>query len=51
MSQIQGEAPPGRRLTAPPLHRLAAILIDGATYLIDRLGCLARGASAWGDGG
>ena len=34
MNQIQGDAPPGRRLTAPPLHRLAAIMIDGATYLI-----------------
>ena len=34
MSQTQGDAPPHRRLTAAPLPRLAALAIDGATYLI-----------------
>jgi uncharacterized RDD family membrane protein YckC len=34
MSQTQSDAPPGGRLTAPPLPRLAAALVDGATYLI-----------------
>lgn len=34
MSQIQGDAPPAGRLTAPPLPRLAAVLVDGTTYLI-----------------
>jgi hypothetical protein len=31
MSQTQGDAPPRRRLTAPPLPWLAALGIDGAT--------------------
>jgi len=34
MSETQGDAPPHRRLTAPPLPRLAALAIDVATYLI-----------------
>jgi uncharacterized RDD family membrane protein YckC len=34
MSQTQGVAPPAGRLTAPPLPRLAAFAVDGATYLI-----------------
>jgi uncharacterized RDD family membrane protein YckC len=34
MSETQGDAPPHRRLTAPPLPRLSALAIDVATYLI-----------------
>ena len=34
MSQTQGAAPPAGRLSAPPLPRLAAVAVDGATYLI-----------------
>ena len=34
MSETQGDAPSHRRLTAPPLPRLAALAIDVATYLI-----------------
>jgi uncharacterized RDD family membrane protein YckC len=34
MSHIQGDVPPAGRLTAPPLPRLAAVAVDGATYLI-----------------
>jgi hypothetical protein len=34
MSQTQGDAPPAGRLTAAPLPRLAALAVDGATYLI-----------------
>jgi hypothetical protein len=34
MSQTQGDAPPAGRLSAPPLPRLAAVAVDGATYLI-----------------
>ena len=34
MSQTHGDAPPAGRLSAPPLPRLAAVAVDGATYLI-----------------
>jgi hypothetical protein len=34
MSQTQRDAPPAGRLSAPPLPRLAAVAVDGATYLI-----------------
>jgi hypothetical protein len=34
MSQTQDDAPPAGRLSAPPLPRLAAVAVDGATYLI-----------------
>jgi uncharacterized RDD family membrane protein YckC len=34
MNQSSRDAPPRRRVIAPPLRRLAAVVIDGATYLI-----------------
>jgi uncharacterized RDD family membrane protein YckC len=34
MNRISDHASPSRRDTAPPLPRLAAAVVDGATYLI-----------------